>query len=583
MKTSHHYSVNVAATGLLVLIVLCVFLFLCRVFSQRLIRERLQVRISPSGLISGDIENDPNTMSESWISCKQKRVPAQMFLGRDASSDDWYYDGLMPDRLRAQVRSVQVSSAPNEDGWKKRAWKPTTGLFVETLYAEKKTSERFVKWDQRITAYAGPQGFSLRENRALGRFHDPLVINDAKDTEAVLVYDRKQRCFFRIDFADRQIQQGPEIPSTISILQVRATSKNKAFLSTVWHSPQRVETEQERFERLERLEGGAYGYSSMPDGPGSPYGGGPGGRVMDPRMADPRMMGMVPGGKNQSAKTQPLKTQEVLRRVPAARGSFRAPRGMVFVLSASGTLYELNGKTLQLSHPLGRFPKLMNSKSNAPRSTLAFQMHALHIGRQYEGCVVSTLSRDGMELGVAAFDRSGKLVSSARDRGQWRDQAGAAIILKSVAEVLHPLGLSLLSLVYGTDCEAILGHRALFFQPNSFVVNAFHDTEREIMSRVAIAIFWLLPSLVLGIGLAWLVARDVAALGLSDSAKRDWILAALALGPVAYITYRITRPDLKLVTCTNCGRLRRADQGKCHRCDAQWEGPELAAPAWRVV
>ncbi len=60
-------------------------------------------------------------------------------------------------------------------------------------------------------------------------------------------------------------------------------------------------------------------------------------------------------------------------------------------------------------------------------------------------------------------------------------------------------------------------------------------------------------------------------------------MGTLAFGLVAYITYRLTRPDLSLVTCANCGRLRRVDQGQCHRCNAQWEVPELTAPAWRVV
>jgi hypothetical protein len=176
-------------------------------------------------------------------------------------------------------------------------------------------------------------------------------------------------------------------------------------------------------------------------------------------------------------------------------------------------------------------------------------------------------------------------VSGSSGHSELRDKANgmAAIAVKGVADVLHPPGLHLLSLACGANREAILSHRALFIQTNSLVSNTIHDTERDVISRVSIAIFWLLPSLVLGICLAWLIARNAAVLGLSDSARRAWILAALAFSVVAYITYRLTRPDLSLVTCANCGRLRRVDQGQCHQCNAQWDIPELAPPVWRVV
>jgi uncharacterized OB-fold protein len=38
-----------------------------------------------------------------------------------------------------------------------------------------------------------------------------------------------------------------------------------------------------------------------------------------------------------------------------------------------------------------------------------------------------------------------------------------------------------------------------------------------------------------------------------------------------------------LVTCANCGRMRRPDMEKCHRCGSKWYVPELIPPTWRVL
>jgi uncharacterized paraquat-inducible protein A len=61
------------------------------------------------------------------------------------------------------------------------------------------------------------------------------------------------------------------------------------------------------------------------------------------------------------------------------------------------------------------------------------------------------------------------------------------------------------------------------------------------------------------------------------------MIGTIAFGLTAYITYRLTQPKITLVTCTNCGKLRRPDMARCHRCGSKWHIPELTPPAWRVV
>ena len=85
MKSSYRYWINVIAVGFLVLLVFCVSLFWCRVYSQALIRERLGVNRSPSGLVAEDIEKDPNTVLPSQLVCKRHarstRAPSQISAG----------------------------------------------------------------------------------------------------------------------------------------------------------------------------------------------------------------------------------------------------------------------------------------------------------------------------------------------------------------------------------------------------------------------------------------------------------------------------------------------------------------------
>jgi hypothetical protein len=92
-----------------------------------------------------------------------------------------------------------------------------------------------------------------------------------------------------------------------------------------------------------------------------------------------------------------------------------------------------------------------------------------------------------------------------------------------------------------------------------------------------------LPAFLLSLLLAWRVTHDGARLGLSKNARAAWVAGTVAFGLPAYITYRLTRPKVALVTCANCGLGRRPDREKCQRCGSPWGVPELVPPAWRVL
>ncbi|MCX5635815.1 MAG: hypothetical protein NTW55_08260, partial [Planctomycetota bacterium] len=127
------------------------------------------------------------------------------------------------------------------------------------------------------------------------------------------------------------------------------------------------------------------------------------------------------------------------------------------------------------------------------------------------------------------------------------------------------------------------GHNALFILPNSFVAMTARRIDQTITAKLFLAVFIIFPSLVLSIWLTRKVACDAAMVGLSDRARFYWKIGTILFGLSAYIAYRLTRPDITLVTCENCGKLRRPDMENCHRCGCKWHIPELTAPPWRVV
>jgi hypothetical protein len=93
----------------------------------------------------------------------------------------------------------------------------------------------------------------------------------------------------------------------------------------------------------------------------------------------------------------------------------------------------------------------------------------------------------------------------------------------------------------------------------------------------------MLPGLLLFGLLAVKLDREGIRLGTPKNVRRAWIVGTIVLGLPAYITYRLTRPKVVLVTCANCGLGCRPDREKCHRCASVWAVPELIPPAWRVL
>jgi hypothetical protein len=225
---------------------------------------------------------------------------------------------------------------------------------------------------------------------------------------------------------------------------------------------------------------------------------------------------------------------------------------------------------------------------------------------KYIGMIAASISRQGTSMALAVFDMEGKQVKSAQTRTVPYDARFSGIIphtpripsanavlfdvplgpettiTKYLLECLHPPVLTLASFFTAYSFEANSTHRALFFMPNSFVA-LLRDHQGSILITFLIALFFMIPAILFAGFLSWLVVRDALLIGLSRKSRRIWLLGTLVFGLVAYITYRLTRPKITLVTCQNCGRLRRPDMIKCHHCKSDWHIPELIPPSWRIL
>jgi hypothetical protein len=221
---------------------------------------------------------------------------------------------------------------------------------------------------------------------------------------------------------------------------------------------------------------------------------------------------------------------------------------------------------------------------------------------EYLGMVVSSVSRQGTSMRLAVYDESGRQVRRADTVAEFYDRArrphqvpsaraalfevpwGPALtVFKYLLENVHPPALTIASFFSVNDIEARTGHRALFLMPNSFVAMHRDLVEQRMIFQFFSALWTMFPAILLAGFLTWRVVRDAAVIGLSSNARAAWMLATLAFGLAAYITYRLTRPKAALVTCANCGQPRRPDMDRCHRCKSPWHVPELIPPTWHVL
>jgi hypothetical protein len=540
--------------------------------------ETRTARIEPSGLVPDEFENDPNIIIHSQASARIRDEQLETIGVFD------YFQARSPGGRRSNVYLFD-----SDDEWiyfdKKTGW-------LVLHYIDKQTTPDNNRLALEVQLYIGPEGISEIPEKNLGRFTDPIIdrshlkwgLNSSKD---LIIYDKKLRRFFKFDLNKQTIVKGPKLNKRDS------------------HKPIQIGW-------LKKKE--TFSYSRLGWNP--------------PQIKDP--------DKNTDTE------RSIVEFKPIMPVFYDFYAGLyLLVLDETGRIDRLDKKTLTFAGTAGRLPvppTLFGYESTImPRGLLAYDVWPLsltthffetteekqeskkvffgeppgssnppptRIEKKYLGLLAASLSHDGTSLALTAYDengvqnriehtkltryRDGRRVTSIPSskavlfEAPW---APATTICKYLTENLHPPILSLASYFTAKYFEAASGHRALFLLPNSFIALRARAGNKNInvAERFFSALSLMSPAIILAIVLAHIVNKDAVVVGLSKNARLYWVFGTLAFGPVAYITYRLTRPKMTLVTCQNCGKPRRPDMDKCHRCKSGWHVPELTPPLWRVL
>ncbi len=590
MKSLINYPVKVFATGFIVLVLLSLPLFYIRIFCEAsllegMLREVKSVTISPSGLVPYEYENDPNVAVHSQVSAHM-RFASPLSLG--------IFDYFQARAPGGRCSNVYFYESDDDCMY----FDKKSGLIVHhyqdvQVMPDKRTSIK------RVQIYIGPEGVSETPGKAIGRFVEPIVDRNRiypglRESRDLIVYDKKLRRFFKIDFNKEMVAKGPELGKEnrryepIQIGQLRKTT-----FGMNWSPPKIQE-----YRNQKSLDPNAGRYPTGNTKPLVPY--------LFGHEAGPYMLVLDKSGLIYLLDRESLKFVEVAGRagrtahvgwLPKPGTYFAGARDGIPARPQDSLGYEV--QPMALTTQFFENPEEVKVAFGDPSQS--FVRPPSRVERKYLGMFAASLSRDGTSLALTVFDEKGRTIKKAQSNFTKQEGnrtlsyptskevffrqpfASTFTIVKYLVENLHPPILSLGSYFTASAFEAGAGHRALFLLPNSFIAMQGRNHRGNFVERFFGALGWILPSIIFSIWLSVRVNKNAVVVGLSENARLYWILGTLAFGFVAYITYRLTKPGITLVTCQNCGKMRRPDMARCHRCKSEWFVPELTPPAWRVL
>ena len=256
--------------------------------------------------------------------------------------------------------------------------------------------------------------------------------------------------------------------------------------------------------------------------------------------------------------------------------------GLSLVLDKSGRIFKLDEETLELAGPVGLLGGGLPCTDF--EKLLAYRILPFSIKGRHKGLIIGDIGADIFRPEIRVFNEHGEFVKAGIGEFEFdRFGGGPALTIAGYAlDVLQPAVLGFVTYITAPALDAADDLRSMFILPNSIpgVVG------RRPMKTIERFVLWLaaiLPSVIIGVFLAWRVDKDAKVVGLDRRARIWWLVGTIAFGLSAYITYRLTRAKATLVTCLNCGSGRRPDMENCHQCGSVWNVPELAPPNWRVV
>jgi hypothetical protein len=556
-KPNSNRCMTIIATGFITLASLAIPLYIGRNVCNGLLVTKMKAKadVSPSGLLAPEIDNDPNvtrhfTASSSVDIEYWRRCIVRHLLGKHFSDLYWHFDiSLYCLENTGIIQYFKSLERGKRYTYTERDILPSFLIHLDEIrgqvvyhhkYIYRDTDEYTWKWDDAKTFYFGPNGISDAPNNKQGRFESPIIYKYSEsadsrfETPKFVVYDAKSHCFFALNLENKTIRKGREIQES-SFHPINISSlANSVSLGVDFSLPS---------------------------------------------------------------------TKSYQDQLPIIRAS----SGYLTIVEESGQINLLDPNTLELHGPAGYLPRpriLFGRASSKPIDLLDYDVELVSIAPykehpnygnfyayrkaetkgEYLGLIAGSLSRQGMWTSVAVFDKDGKKIKSADSNSTFFNVPGgpALTITKYIFESLHPPVLTLASFFTAYSFDARSSRRAPFLMPNSFVAMA-RDYEGNVLYKSLLVVLLMLPGIIFAALLGWRVTRDAATIGLSNNVRRFWLAGTLVFGLPVYVTYRLTRPKVTLVTCANCGKPRRPDMEICHRCGSKWDVPELTPPEWRVL
>lgn len=580
MKPKINCTVKILTTGFVVLTLLLISLFwlrfLCQVnLFEMMPDDSISVTIENSRLVPRELENDPNVVQHSKVHAVM-RLKTTRLLG--------FIDFFLA-RLPAGRRS-NVYFYKSDNNW---------------MYFDKKIKQIVCHYYYRermpdntsslkiVYLYIGPEGISEIPDKTLGHFIDPIIDHSSIEKRTVklhelTIYDKKLRRFFKINFTKRTVAKGPQLNKNDSHkpIQIGKLSNNTSLLLSLSWEPPYIKLPSEDTDMIypyfSKL------YSSIPVIPTNyDYDAGPYLLVLDET------------GRIDLLDKETLEFAGTVGRLPAPETLFETEQS-----AKPKDLLDYDVLPLVLTTHFFEDPEMIKITFGNPSAP--FDHSPSRVERKLLGIFAASVSRDSTSMAIQAFNAEGKLVGSDNTdyvayRGRYRrgtmpssqgiffgvPWAPVYTICKYLTENLHPPILSITSCLTASAFESGAGHRALFLLPNSFVAMAGRDMKGNIAERYIFALLLMSPSIILALLLAWRINKNAALFGFSKNVRLFWMICTIAFGLTAYITYRLTRPKITLVTCQNCGKPRRPDMDRCHHCKSVWHVPELSPPTWRVL
>jgi hypothetical protein len=407
--------------------------------------------------------------------------------------------------------------------------------------------------------FAGPNGVSQTASASLGRFYDPML-GRSWDPNRMGFYDRTLRRFYTIDFVAGTVNKSPQLAEGDSREPIyRARDIIFPTLNIELGAPKIWNAEEDKWKEQKWLFG-----DGIQSGAGYQYLGRDFSHTFIPWVSKT--------GRVYICNTKEGSLVEA--------GYLPKPWSLYSTGVDAGVANPMDvlGYGVRPIYAVSRLP----ADPNKPPQSFDVK---------YLGMCVGTVSREGASMAVTVFDANGRQIcrGDTKKNGMptaeymYSDSyAPLATISLFVLENLQPPVFEAASYLCGNYIEASAGHRALFILPNSFMGMLGGAGDGKFLEKQILALVLMVPSLILSGWLALCVRKDAQIIGLSGTAKKWWTNGTIAFGLPAYITYRLTRPKETLVTCQNCGQLRRPDMETCHRCGSKWEVPELTPPNWRI-